>query len=332
MDLWIADASKEVVTTASGLIAGASDLAVDAEGQVYILDYRARAIHVVDSTGHLIRTMGRPGRGPGELERPASFRVYPDSVVVVDQGNQRFQSFTDAGEPLGSQPIPECAQGAAAPTLGPGGLLVRPTIGMDSGLAVLCSRQGEEQATIGEPLAPVSSVIDMVEVRAEILEGGVPGFLLNLVSPVVGQDGSVWLVLPAAHRADRHEGGERVTTVTLHEPEFEAVRADWMTEVEEREQPGVPGLRYLLRAREAGGMLWILTHTGDEPFAKVVVVSRAGEVVARLHFADVAGAGDFAVDLEGGWIYFYIPERAELVRVVLDAEVPPGMGVASQGR
>jgi hypothetical protein len=312
-----------VVTTESGLIGGLADWAVHPDGSLFVLDFQSRQVHVLDpgaaAGGRSLRTIGRPGQGPGELDRPASLFLGAESFMVADPGNGRFQEFTFEGEPGTSREFPDCARGPAPPVSGPRGELVRPTLGFTQGMAVVCSADGEELRRLGEHLAPGQAMVNMAELRAQVLEGEVPGILLNSASPVAGDDGGVWLVMSAARQVERYDAqGERTFRVTVDEPEFEEVRAAWIEQNRQLDVGNLAGLSYLLSAREVGGDLWVLTHVGERGGARVVVFSTEGDVRQRLEFTRVNGAGNFAVDEERGWVYFYLPDTAEVVRVHLD--------------
>jgi hypothetical protein len=319
-------APEVLVTTESALIGGLADMAVAPDGRVFLLDFQARRVHVLGPAGGQVRAIGRAGEGPGELQRPQALYLRGDSILVADQGTGRYEIFTLEGAPAASRQIPDCARGPGPPAVGADGTEVRVTLGFIPALAVICSAGGEEVAQIRELLAPGQAMVNMVELREQILEGEVPGLLLNAATAVVGRDGSVWLTIAAAARVERYApDGERLLQITLTEPEFPAVRAAWIERAAEMETPGIPGLNYLLRAREVAGDLWILTHTGGEAGAKIVVISPEEEVERRLRFTRVEGASNFAVDEEGGRIYFYLSDTAEVVGVELGA-LPPQVG------
>jgi hypothetical protein len=321
-DVEIGAAPQVLVTTESALIGGLADMAVGADGRIFLLDAQARRVHVVDPAGGPALAIGRPGEGPGELQRPQALTLMGDSVVVADQGTGRYEVFTLAGEPAASRQIPPCASGPGPPALGADGTQVRVTLGFDGVLAVVCSPGGEERARIGELLAPGQAFVNMVELREQILAGEVPALLLNAANAVVGRDGSVWLTVAAAARVERYApDGERLFRIELTEPEFPAVRAAWIERTAEMDPPGFPGLNYVLRVREVGGDLWALTHSGGDEGVKIVVISPGGEVERRLRFPLVEGASNFAVDEERGRIYFYVPDTAEVVGVDLGAHL-----------
>lgn len=73
--------------------------AFDGDGNLYVLDRQASQVTVVTPEGTLLRTVGGPGDGPGELRSPAAFTVMPDGrVVIADLGHRAYQIFRPDGE------------------------------------------------------------------------------------------------------------------------------------------------------------------------------------------------------------------------------------------
>lgn len=82
------------------------DVAVDGLGRLYVLDNQALEIRVFDADGRYVRTIGREGRGPGEIELSAALLFSPrGNLWVHDARNQRFTVFDTAGDYLGEHPI-----------------------------------------------------------------------------------------------------------------------------------------------------------------------------------------------------------------------------------
>lgn len=78
-----------------------TDLQVDGNGRVHVLDTGNHRVQVFSADGEFERTLGRSGEGPGDLMRPEGLWVYPDGeVIVADTGNARLQRFGPAGDPL----------------------------------------------------------------------------------------------------------------------------------------------------------------------------------------------------------------------------------------
>jgi hypothetical protein len=100
------DWSTEVAYTLGGFEAmdwdafgDVNGVGFDRDGNLYILDTQAAAIHVVGSDGERIRTFGRQGEGPGELNQPESLVVLPDGTVsVYDFGKFGWVRYGPDGE------------------------------------------------------------------------------------------------------------------------------------------------------------------------------------------------------------------------------------------
>lgn len=56
---------------------------VDAHGRVYVLDNQSQEIHVFDSDGTFLRTIGTEGAGPGEFEEAAAVDINADGEILV---------------------------------------------------------------------------------------------------------------------------------------------------------------------------------------------------------------------------------------------------------
>ena len=64
------------------------DLKVDAEGNIYVLDWGDVDIKVFSPDGRLVRTIGKKGQGPGEFDVPASFVLSSDGRIFLLSGRQ----------------------------------------------------------------------------------------------------------------------------------------------------------------------------------------------------------------------------------------------------
>lgn len=81
-------------------------LAVDEQGQVYILDTEGRRILCFSPDGKLQFQFGRRGKGPGEFDLPSNFGLLSNGQVVVfenQQGLTFFHFFDRKGKYLKSQ-------------------------------------------------------------------------------------------------------------------------------------------------------------------------------------------------------------------------------------
>lgn len=75
-----------------------TDIELGPDGHLYVLDGLNRTIRVFDTAGTEVRSFGKQGQGPGELERPAYMFWGPGGRLwVLDQGNGRLTAFSVDG-------------------------------------------------------------------------------------------------------------------------------------------------------------------------------------------------------------------------------------------
>ncbi|HKJ01606.1 MAG TPA: 6-bladed beta-propeller [Longimicrobiales bacterium] len=86
-----------------GVISGVD---VDGAGNIYVADKQIRNVRVFDAAGAYLRTMGRPGEGPGEFgSNIGGVFVLGDEVVVPDASSARVSRFGLDGAFLASDPV-----------------------------------------------------------------------------------------------------------------------------------------------------------------------------------------------------------------------------------
>lgn len=82
-------------------------LAVDGSSRLWVLDRHAQGIQVFDSTGAHVRSVGREGRGPGELLQATRVDPGPDGTMwVVDPGTSRVTVFDTGGTVVETKTVP----------------------------------------------------------------------------------------------------------------------------------------------------------------------------------------------------------------------------------
>jgi len=73
----------------------AQSVAVADDERVYVLDSKEAHIKVFDRNGEYIKTIGKKGQGPGELQRPASLRITSQNEIVAnDSAARKLHFFT----------------------------------------------------------------------------------------------------------------------------------------------------------------------------------------------------------------------------------------------
>jgi len=74
------------------------DIAADPQGNIYVDDYSNGRVQVFDPQGAFLRTIGRPGQGPGEFENPTLIRFGGrDGRLHVMDRYRRINIFDDKG-------------------------------------------------------------------------------------------------------------------------------------------------------------------------------------------------------------------------------------------
>lgn len=60
----------------------------DNEGNIYVLDMRAKCVKKFNSSGEFLKKYGRQGNGPGEFQSPSRMDITPDGKIIVLDSNQ----------------------------------------------------------------------------------------------------------------------------------------------------------------------------------------------------------------------------------------------------
>jgi hypothetical protein len=76
------------------LFSGAQEVAVDNTGKIFALDVANAVIGVFDQDGTYLKTIGRKGQGPGEMQMPTSIYITPQATIMVnDPGARKLHYF-----------------------------------------------------------------------------------------------------------------------------------------------------------------------------------------------------------------------------------------------
>jgi len=83
-----------------------TDLALDSQDNLFVLDYKGFCIKKFDPEGRHIKTFGRKGEGPGEMMNAFYMAAFPnDQIVIYDFGNNRFSVYDNDGDVFNSAGI-----------------------------------------------------------------------------------------------------------------------------------------------------------------------------------------------------------------------------------
>jgi hypothetical protein len=76
------------------------DAAFDPSGNAYLLDVQLKTVHVISSDGKYIRSIGREGEGPGDLQAPEGILITHDGRLgITDDRPARLNLFALDGTP-----------------------------------------------------------------------------------------------------------------------------------------------------------------------------------------------------------------------------------------
>src|SRR5687768_9429973 len=77
-----------------------SGVTVGPNGSIFVVDEQVPTVREYDRVGKYIRSYGRRGEGPGELQRPEAAVVAANQLIVRDIRNRRFVVYPlSGGEP-----------------------------------------------------------------------------------------------------------------------------------------------------------------------------------------------------------------------------------------
>ncbi len=92
---------KHTTLTTPGEFGGATNVALDKEGNVYVTDTMNSRVEIFDADGHFVSQFGKAGDGPGFLFRPKGIAVDCDGHIwVADEYQDRVQVFNREGQLL----------------------------------------------------------------------------------------------------------------------------------------------------------------------------------------------------------------------------------------
>jgi hypothetical protein len=86
-----------------GMLTGITDLGVDSDENLYILDNKHAGILKFDTKGSFLKKVGRKGQGPSDIIKPHSIIISDDGhFYVYDRGISRISKFTCGGSYIDS--------------------------------------------------------------------------------------------------------------------------------------------------------------------------------------------------------------------------------------
>jgi hypothetical protein len=269
-----------VVSITDSLLPGAlkrfAAVMAASDGRYLLIDLAE--VHVADSTGRIVRQIGRNGRGPGEFVMPKNAFETATGFVIIDGATVRMTTLSkDSLEVVATHRLP-------------GRNTSFPAAFADGRFAFNAPIYSPDQ--IGHAihvLSPDGSVLRSFGGNSRYRAGD-EAELRRIVS-VARDSGSFWVTHPSLYRIERWDSTGHLMAV------FER-RASWFRAPDALALPG-PGSPVVVRLWEgADGLLWVKIAIPPPKIATVIEVldPRALSVVASTRFESVIAtpvAGSF---------------------------------------
>ncbi len=294
-----------------------NQIAVDAAGNVYLLDAQLTVVHVFDADGAFLRRIGREGEGPGEFRRPADLLLLDDGTVgVVQRAPGKIVLMSPDGAPAG-EVVPSIGDSdtfvmLSSASAGADGTILA-TVGQrrfrsgrrsGSTSLVRLSRDGEALHTF----ASMEQTGDLLEIRER--DGGMFGGLVWAAAP-----GGRVFVSPRfdAYEIDVH-APDGAAIGTWSAPYTSRVRSDdervrmkrrFARPPRGRRGQGPPPVVISETDRDvqhlyprAGGSLWVVSSSGafDAPEGAIATFDEFDATGAVTRRITLLGEGDFHLD------------------------------------
>jgi hypothetical protein len=316
---------ERLVSGDSAHLSSSLDMALDSQGRIWIADARNKRVVVFDSEGKLVRTIGREGDGPGEFRLPVRIAINDTLVRVYDPMHHAIQDYRPDGTYLMKYESAGATMGSA---LSADGYLVNSMIGLDSTLATIRPLDNAVPTRLGPLVVPPSVQNNKFPfelsdaIKAEAKNGRIATITRNMVKPVIGNRGTVWLLLESDHEVRKYSSdGKLLWQRPLNVPEADAAIKAFIRKTAAM-KPNEPGFAPVTMdaAREIGGMLWILIHgEAGQPTVFYLLDTATGKVQGRLSVTTPAPAHGFNVDPARKRMYLIIPDDADIWSVDLSS-------------
>jgi hypothetical protein len=300
-DLRIGSASGE----GPDLFGAIRDLAVDADGRIYVLEAQANELRVFEGDGQHVRTIGREGGGPGEFRGPAGLAWGADGMLwVADPRNARYSLFDTTGTLVRSYHRP--IGGVMLPWFGgvdTANRLYDYAFTRDGMAIVRFTSAGVSVETI-EPVDTFS--VPRIDTAELLIRDGKGELRASMAVPFshemvrhVDPRGHIWYGVNDHYRIiQRHLAGDTVRIIEREHTLLPVTEEEVETALEalrgfrERgwsvEGPGSPAHKpaYVWMTTDNLGYLWIYPHTRPEDEGRILdVFDPEGRYLGRVRSA-----------------------------------------------
>ncbi len=163
------------------------EMRVDAKGRMFVLDRGDMRVRVFSSDGKLIRDMGRPGQGPGDLEYPLGMEIEDDGSLLVLE-LLHIDVFEPDGRFREVRPHPDMIMAFSRLPAG-GFLLSRRTVSAEAGGE---DRHAADVRIASSDFRAIRTIFERPQLRTARISDGTFTFELPLfIRWAVGRDGTI---------------------------------------------------------------------------------------------------------------------------------------------
>ena len=106
-DVFVLEEELSITDEAGGeecIFARLRAIEVDESGRIYILDYDEAHVYIFDSEGNYLKTIGKKGQGPGELNMPFSLKITNEKELAVESFRRGINFYSLEGDFLRELP------------------------------------------------------------------------------------------------------------------------------------------------------------------------------------------------------------------------------------
>ena len=293
------------------------DLVVGPDGHLYISDQADHHLVVLDAQGELLRTIGRAGRGPGEMTSPRALAVAADTLRVLDPGNDQVHVFSlDGGFVRSFGGLPGLAIGDVAFSADGAGLLARH--GMGNALALRFGPDGRHGRMLGTPPTPPTLAFDFVAAKADLAQGRIPPALRNYTAPALSPDGAAWVLHMVDGTVDRYSAEDSLLwTAELPESTLTRLREGLFERTRRDTTPAFFFPSVFLQGRPVGDTLWILLQGEADSPVEIARLGPDGQWLRSVRIEGATSAWRFAVAPSQRSLYLLDRDEGTVMRAPL---------------
>jgi hypothetical protein len=241
------------------ILSSPSDMVISEEGEIIVSDSRENQIFIFDTDGNVVNKIGRPGKGPGELQGPGFIVIKNDTIKVFERGNNRIHYFLKNGQSLRMIPC-KFSVSIGSFIFGINEDVFFATNGFRTAHLIRHYLEtGEKLDPIGEIEGHSFQIYEMLKIRDALIKKDVPDALKNDIMLIFAPEGRLYAVFQALPLIKIYSpSGELEEVAQLNLPEFEKARIRCSEDNLEGKQKGSPGFWPLRFWRDG-----VITESGD---------------------------------------------------------------------